>query len=46
MKKIIQYEAPETEVVFLETGQVLLEGSEKKRGYVTVEYADEDEGEW
>lgn len=46
MKKIIQYEAPETEVVLLDMGQVMTITSEEKRGRVIVEDADEEEGYW
>lgn len=46
MKKIIQYEAPETEVVLLDMGQVMTITSEEKRGKVIVEDADEEEGYW
>lgn len=40
------YEAPETEVVLLDMGQVMTNTSVLRKGSVTVQSAEEDEYEW
>lgn len=46
MKKKTDYEAPLMRVFEMHAFQHILDGSVMIRGNVTVEDADEDEGEW